>query len=180
MTHNFRHILYTLASAIAICSLYSCETINDPLPSYSETSIVGVGDEAPSFSTISTDGEILTIGPGNNTYTLLILFSHTCPDCQGLLDELHKELNTTVLPPQIIAISRGGTEQEISQYKAEHHYTIPMVADSSKEIYLKYATMYVPRCYIIDNENIIRCTSYEYQKGDIAKISEAYSNIISD
>ena len=52
-----------------------------------------------------------------------------------------------------------------------------MAADPTKEIYYRYATMYVPRYYHIDSYGIIKFTTYEYTEGDVARIIDEYNNL---
>jgi peroxiredoxin len=143
----------------------SCEVISDKQPSYEDTSIVKVGDKAPDFEVISLDNQPLMLP--NGTPTLLILFSHTCPDCQNMMGDLQEWLNKNEGEHNIIAISRGGTTEDITAFRDEYSLTFSIAADENAEIYYKYATMYVPRCYVINGEGIIEYITYEYLSGDV-------------
>lgn len=167
-------ILLTISALHLSCG---CESIIDEtLPSYEETSLVGIGDEAPSFYIESLDGDLLSIP--NGEATLLILFSHTCPDCKAMMSDLQEYINQSGDTPNIVAISRGGTAAEIEAFRQENNLTYPIAADEAKTIYYTYAKMYVPRCYIIDKEGIIRHTTYEYKRGDIEQLIAAYNTIM--
>ena len=69
--------------------------------------------------------------------------------------------------PDIIAVSRGGSEADIRNFRSENGYTFPMVADENKDIYYLYATTYVPRCYVIDTAGVVQFMTYEYTPGDV-------------
>lgn len=153
--------------------MLSCESINDNLPSHFESSIIKIGDKAPTFEIMSIDNHPLSIPVAKPA--LLILFSHTCPDCKALLDELQEHLNSDSLLPTIIAISRGGEVEEITSFRDTNGYSIDMAADTESRIYYQYATMYVPRCYLIDSEGIVRFMTYEYTEGDIEQIVNQYN-----
>ena len=155
-----------LASLFAVV-LSCCEIINDELPSYEATSIVRVGDLAPEFVAQTIDDEIVKVGGKSDEPLLLILFSHTCPDCKNLLVTLQQTIDSGVDYPAIVAVSRGGSSQEIEQYRDENHFTFTIVADSDKKIYYNYAEMYVPRCYVIDREGYVTFMTYEYTPGDV-------------
>lgn len=159
---HYTHIALLISILFAVIS---CEVITDKLPSYAETSLVKVGDKAPHFTIESIDGEMLTMPC--EVPTLLILFSHTCPDCQNMMRDLQAHLDTTQEEPKIIAISRGGTREEITAFREEYGLRFPIAADETKEIYYDYATMYVPRCYVIDSQGTIQHVTYEYAEGDI-------------
>ena len=150
----------------------ACGTINDELPSYAETSSVNVGDMAPEFSATTLDGELVRVGGESSVPTLLILFSHTCPDCKNLLTALQREIDGGKVEHRIIAVSRGGSEAEIGEYRHENRFTFPLVADGQAEVYYKYATMYVPRCYVIDCDGVVRFVTFEYREGDVDELME--------
>lgn len=145
----------------------SCSVFDDPLPSYSDSSIVNVGDIAPQFIVESISGEWLSVAGENDPATLFVLFSHTCPDCRALLDAIKLKIDSGVVPPRIVAVSRGGTLSEISAYAEQNGYTIPMAADPDAVVYYQYATMYVPRCYVIDAEGRVQYMSYENSADEV-------------
>ena len=159
--------LMLVASAML---LVCCGTIIEEQPSYDDTSLVGVGDLAPEFFVATLDGEYVTFGGQSDEPALLILFSHTCPDCKNLLTALQKRLDGGVAKHRIIAVSRGGSESDIAAYRDENRFTFPIAADPLAEVYYKYATMYVPRCYVVDSDGVIRFVTYEYTEGDVAKL----------
>ena len=74
-------------------------------------------------------------------------------------------------------VSCSAIEMRISTYYDTNGYTIAMAADPTKEIYYRYATMYVPRCYLIDSYGIIKFTTYEYTEGDVERIIDEYNNL---
>ena len=136
-----------------------CDTITEGLPSYYESSIVKVGDIAPQFEIQSIDNQMLTLP--NNEPSLLILFSPFCPDCKALLDELHASLDA----------------EELREYRNKNGYFIDMAEDTEKAIYYQYATMYVPRCYLIDSQHVVKYMTYEFTAGDVAKIVNEYATL---
>ena len=62
-------------------------------------------------------------------------------------------------------------------YRDENGYTVDMAADSDKQIYGLYATMYVPRYYLIDKEGVIRMTKFEYYEGDLREMLDLAKEI---
>lgn len=168
------------ATALTLISAMACNAIEEELPSYTETSLVMEGDIAPYFCIESIDGERWSLSELRGETILLILFSHTCPDCKALFDELQQSIDSNITLPYVIAISRGGETQEIATYRTTNGYTIDMAADTEKEIYYRYATMYVPRCYLIDGDGIIQYMTYEYNEGDIARITDKFRDLQND
>jgi peroxiredoxin len=78
----------------------------------------------------------------------------------------------------IMAISRGGTQQEIEAFRNEYELRFPIAADEDKSIYSMYATMYVPRCYVVDQQGIVRFVTFEYEAGDVDRLLAELSKFI--
>ncbi len=164
-------LLTTLSILIATIFLHGCGTINEELPSYEETSIVNVGDEAPDFTATTLAGDMFTLSEHRGEVVLLILFSHTCPDCKALLDDMNGVLtDIEALGARVIAIAREGNRADIEEYMIKNGYLFDVVVDNNREIYNSYATMYVPRTYLINTEGIVTYTTIEYDSSYIPTI----------
>lgn len=156
---------------MATMLLSGCGAIQEVLPTYEESSIVAVGDKAPDFTATTIKGESITLSELDNEATLLVLFSHTCPDCKALFDDLMLyKSDIDAMGARVIAISRGGTKSEITEYMERNGYDFDAVADSNKEIYYQYATAYVPRTYLIDKDGFVVNTTIEYKSEHLPQI----------
>ena len=156
-------LLQTLALICTTILTARCGAVTEELPTYDETSIIVVGDQAPDFTATTLSGEEFTLSECRGEVVLLILFSHTCPDCKALFDDVKsygQELES--LGIELIAVSRGGETKEVEAFATDNGYSFDIVADSTAEIYYKYAEMYVPRTYVIDGEGVVRYTTVEY------------------
>ena len=150
-----------------------CGTITEELPTYEQTSIIGIGDMAPDFTATTIQGETITLSKLDAEATLLVLFSHTCPDCKALLDDMNGVLtDIEALSARVIAIAREGNRADIEEYMMKNGYRFDVVVDNNREIYNTYATMYVPRTYLIDNKGIVVHTTVEYKSEYIPQIVE--------
>ena len=160
-----------IATILTFCA---CNTINEDLPTYEETSIVSVGDIAPDFTTTLLDGGSVTLSELRSEVVMLVFFSHTCPDCKALLDDIAAaKSDFEAAQVKVLAISRGGEEGEIREYVATNNYNFDVAVDGTKEIYNLYATMYVPRTYLIDRTGIVVYTTIEYAKSHITDLLAA-------
>ena len=154
-----------------ILTFSACNTINEDLPTYEETSIVSVGDIAPDFTTTLLNGGSVTLSELRDEVVMLVFFSHTCPDCKALLDDIvAAKSDFEAAQVKVLAISRGGQESEIREYVATNNYNFDVAVDDTKEIYNLYATMYVPRTYLIDRTGIVVHTTIEYAKSHVADL----------
>lgn len=154
-------LISTIAIILTSLTIAGCDVIEE-LPTYEQSSLVKVGDEAPTFSATLIDGTAISLEDYRGEYVTLILFSHTCPDCKRLLDDLHlgepptsewTQSNDTT--SKILTIGRDATPQQLIEFCRENNYTVAMAADENRAIFNLYATTYVPRVYIINPQGII-------------------------
>ncbi|MBR2398521.1 MAG: TlpA family protein disulfide reductase [Alistipes sp.] len=156
-------LLCIINIAISMLLLAGCDSsIFEENPTYEQSSLVEVGDKAPLFSATLLDGTAVSLADYRGEYMMLILFSHTCPDCKTLLDDLHSgdlfadhltwsgDMAMTVL-----AVGRDATTTQLQEYCSKNGYTVDMIADNNRAIFNLYATTYVPRVYIIDPQGVI-------------------------
>ena len=167
---------FVVGMATLLC--VSCDMINDELPSYKESSLVTVGDMAPDFTARTLQGEIFTLSVERGNVVFVVLFSHTCPDCKALFNDIVSRIDDIEASGvRMIAVSRGGTQHEIEEYMLSNGYTFDVIADSSAEIYKLYATTYVPRTYLVDRDGVIRHTTIEYDATYVDDILQQISHL---
>jgi len=166
-------LLYIINIAISMLLLAGCDSsIFEEFPTYEQSSLVDVGDKAPSFTATLVDGGRVSLSDYFGAPLILILFSHTCPDCKILLDELQGLINSDVQMPSILAVGGDATSEELLVYRSKHGYSIPMTSDASRSIFNLYATTYVPRVYLIDSEGYIVKMFIEYESHYLDELIE--------
>ena len=162
MSASNRLLKYILLMVSALL-LGACDVINEELPSYDDTSIVIEGDVAPDFTATLLDGHSITLSELRGDVVLLVFFSHTCPDCKNLLEDLKRDKDKfDAIGTRILTISRGGETAEVEEYLTTNGYNFDCAVDADRAIYSLYATMYVPRAYLINREGIVGLTTVEY------------------
>ena len=165
-----RRVVFLL---VAIC-FAACGTIGEEYPTHEESSVVGVGDVAPDFTVELLGGESVTLSELRGEVVLLVLFSHECPDCKMLMDDMTAARDDfDDLGVRILAIERDGSAEDVETYMASHGYDFDVAVDDNRAIYNLYATMYVPRTYLIDSEGIIVHATIEYDALYVAQILSA-------
>ena len=165
-----RRVLFLL---VAIC-FAACGTIGEEYPTHEESSVVGVGDIAPDFTVELLGGERVTLSELRGEVVLLVLFSHECPDCKMLMDDMQAARDYfDDLGVRILAIERDGSAEDVETYMASHGYDFDVAVDDNRAIYNLYATMYVPRTYLIDSEGVIVHATIEYDASYVARILSA-------
>ena len=114
-----RRVLFLL---VAIC-FAACGTIGEEYPTHEESSVVGVGDVAPDFAVELLGGERVTLAELRGEVVLLVLFSHECPDCKMLMDDMQAARDYfDDLGVRILAIERDGSAEDVETYMERNVY----------------------------------------------------------
>lgn len=145
-----------------------------------ETTLVRTGDIAPDFTVKMTDGRKLTLSALRGKVVLVNFWATWCPPCRQEL----AHMQTGILDPfagtdlVVIPISRGETRATVESFIHKMGYTFPVGIDENKSIYLKYATNYVPRSFVIDREGKVVYSVAGYDETVAREINEAITNAL--
>ena len=140
-----------------------------------ETTLINAGDMAPDFIVEMLDGGKVTLSELQGKPTLLIFWATWCPPCRLELSKLQEHIidrygdRINVLP-----ISRGEERAKVEGYISKMGYTFAVGLDGDQSIYNKYATNYIPRCFVIDANGKVLYSGVGY---DDVVASEVEQNI---
>ena len=144
------------------------------------TTLVSTGDIAPDFTVKMTSGDKITLSSLRGKVVLVTFWATWCPPCrqelahmqEGVIDQFAGS-DLVVLP-----ISRGETRATVESFIHKMGYTFPVGIDENKSIYLKYATNYVPRSFVIDREGKVVYSVAGYDETVAREINEAITNAL--
>ena len=164
------YIIITLPSEEAQAAEGSVATLVEDEPDdLAETTLINAGDVAPDFTVEMLDGSKVTLSALQGKPTLLIFWATWCPPCRLELSKLQEHIidrygdKINVLP-----ISRGEERAKVEEYISKMGYTFAVGLDGDQSIYRKYATNYIPRCFVIDAKGKVLYSGVGYDE-DIAK-----------
>ena len=164
------YIIITLPSEEAQAAEGSVATLVEDEPDdLAETTLINAGDVAPDFTVEMLDGSKVTLAALQGKPTLLIFWATWCPPCRLELSKLQEHIidrygdKINVLP-----ISRGEERAKVEEYISKMGYTFAVGLDGDQSIYRKYATNYIPRCFVIDAKGKVLYSGVGYDEA-IAK-----------
>ncbi|MBE6203517.1 MAG: TlpA family protein disulfide reductase [Rikenellaceae bacterium] len=143
------------------------------------TTLIHAGDVAPDFTVEMLDGSSVTLSKLQGKPTLLIFWATWCPPCreelshlqEGVIDVFGDKIN--VLP-----ISRGEKRSLVEGFLDKMGYTFAVGLDGDQSIYRKYATNYIPRCWVIDSKGEVVYAGVGYDEAIAAEVNEALNKAI--
>ena len=164
------YIIITLPSEEAQAAEGSVATLVEDEPDdLAQTTLINAGDVAPDFTVEMLDGSKVTLSALQGKPTLLIFWATWCPPCRLELSKLQEHIidrygdKINVLP-----ISRGEERAKVEEYISKMGYTFAVGLDGDQSIYRKYATNYIPRCFVIDAKGKVLYSGVGYDEA-IAK-----------
>jgi peroxiredoxin len=126
--------------------------LNDDDSSSNNREIVKVGDVVPEFSLIGVNGDMISSASLRGQYYLLNFFDTGCKDCQKEFPVLQQIYDKYKGDLSVLNVPRSQTADEVSAYWSKEGLTMPYYTATDKSLYYKFATMGIPRTYIVDKE----------------------------
>jgi peroxiredoxin len=140
-----------------------------------ETTLTHEGQKAPTYKYAPIDGKEVNLKKLRGKVVLVSFFTTNCEPCIDEMAPLEKDVWQKFKDKKfaMLAIGRGHENKALSEFAKQRQLTFPLVADPKQKIYTLFATMHVPRSYVIDAEGKIVFQSVGYQANDFADMISA-------
>ena len=116
------------------------------------TTLVKVGEEAPNFTVEMFDGSTVSLAELRGKVVLLNFWATWCPPCREELTHVQEEIidRFAERPFVFLPVSRGDSREAVAAFREETGYEFPMGLDSTRTVYDRFASNYIPRNFLID------------------------------
>ena len=178
-------MLALIAAIIAVILLLpSCGNRNTKKGAETDaesTTLVKAGDTAPDFTVEMVDGSSVTLGDLKGKVVLLNFWATWCPPCRQELTRVQKDLIDRFAGRDFLflPVSRGEKRSDVAAFREKTGYTFPMGLDSTRTIYDRYATNFIPRNYLIDRDGRIITATIGYSPEEFDELIAAIERALA-
>lgn len=168
-------VIFVLPTADEAVPAPATEQVEDETEA---TTIAKAGTVAPDFTVTMFDGSTQTLSALKGKVVLVNFWATWCPPCREELKRVEADIIERFkdAPFVFIPISRGEERQTVADFREKMGYTFPMGLDPERKIYDLYASNFIPRNFLINQEGqvVMASVGYEVEEFDalIAKIEE--------
>ena len=139
------------------------------------TTLVKVGDTAPAFTVTMFDGSEVSLEQLRGKVVLLNFWATWCPPCREELTHVQKEIIDRFAgrPFVFLPVSREESHEAVAAFRQKTGYTFPMGIDSTRVIYDRYASNFIPRNFLIGPDGKILLASIGYDDKEFQELIQA-------
>ena len=145
------------------------------------TTLVKVGDPAPDFTVALFDGSQLKLSELRGKVVLLNFWATWCPPCRQELTRVQKDLIDRFAGRDFLflPVSRGEKRSDVAAFREKTEYDFPMGLDSTRTIYDRYATNFIPRDFLIDRDGTVVAATIGYSPEEFDKLIATIERTLS-
>ena len=134
-------------------------------PDIEGTTLIKAGMQAPDFSVELFEGGNLTLSSLKGKVVWLNFWATWCPPCRQELTRVQADIVDHFAGQEFLflPISRGEERETLAAFREKQGYTFTMGLDPERAIYDRFASNYIPRNFLIDQEGRVVMTSVGYE-----------------
>ncbi len=150
---------------------------------YEEATRVKIGDEAPQFSATTTEGEEFSTEAYKGKVVLVNLFATWCGPCRAEMPMLQKqvhEANADNEDFKLIGFAREEGDSKVKPFGKKLGLTFPLVGDTERAVYDKFAEGYIPRLYLIGKDGKIKFAAVGANEAEVPALLAAIKAALAE
>ena len=147
------------AICLAVLVILAAGCVSDGETPGSAGGRVEVGLPAPAYTTVSLDGDSVSLAQQRGKVVLLNIWATWCHPCRDEIPELraiHGRYRDRGLELVGVSVDTDGTDETIRTFMKDFQMTFPIWRDPDERISTQFLAVGVPATFLIDKEGILR------------------------
>lgn len=156
-----------------------CQVTED----YMESSLIKLNQKTPEFSFKTKDDKTISLSDYKGKVILINFFATWCAPCMQEMPYLQSDIwNKLKDNPNFMVLSfgRDHSTEEVSKFIAAKKFTFPIYADKGKPIYNLFATKYIPRNYLIDQNGTVVYASSGFSMEEFELLKSKINTLLNN
>ncbi len=136
------------------------------------STLVKAGDPAPDFTVGMFDGSQVSLADLRGKVVLLNFWATWCPPCREELTHVQTQIIDRFAgrPFVFLPVSRGESRADVAAFREKTGYAFPMGLDSTRTVYDRYASNYIPRNFLIDADGRIVTATTGFEQAEFEEL----------
>ncbi|MGQ7868544.1 TlpA family protein disulfide reductase [Sunxiuqinia sp. sy24] len=161
------HFLSAFCLLSALVILTSCQSEEN------KTTLVKVGQQVPLFTFTDNSGTEKPVTELKGQVVMITFFATWCGPClkelphiqQDIFEKYQNNANFTLL-----VIGREHTPEELTKFKEDKDFSLEFIADPERKIYSNFATQFIPRNFLVNQDGKIIYSSIGFDDEEFNKL----------
>ncbi len=147
----------------------------------SEGTLVKVGDAVPQFTVEKLDGTQFNIAEHMGEVVWINFWATWCPPCREELTRVQSDIIDHFAGQDFtfIPISRGEDAETVKAFLEENGYGFVPGLDTDESVYGLFASQYIPRNFIIDQDGKVAFFGVGYSAGEFKELIKKAESLLN-
>lgn len=132
------------------------------------------GDKAPNFTITTLDGKAFNTKALKGKTIYINFFATWCGPCMKEIPHVEKEIWQAIKNENfaMIVIGREHSVEEMQKFKADKKLTMPIAADTKREVYSLFAPQNIPRNIVISKNGTVLWNKHGFEQDEFNEMIE--------
>ena len=146
-------------AVLALAGAAACTAKSDSAPPQAANGRVEVGRPVPAYSTVSLEGDSVSLAAQKGKVVLVNIWATWCHPCREEIPELiavRSRYHARGLELIGVSVDTDGYDDAIRTFMADYKMTFPIWRDPDERISTQFLAVGVPATFLIDRDGILR------------------------
>lgn len=161
----FRGVVLLLLASAILFSIFSKDKVK----------VLEVGDKAPDFELVDTEGNVHRLSDFKGQGVFLNFWGTWCPPCKKempYIEDQYKEFSKKGV--HVMSVNIAESKLKVDSFREQYGLTFPVVIDKTRDVRDLYNVVPLPTTFLIDKDGkIVKIIKQEMSEEEIISLMES-------